>query len=520
MESERVSAVAVNVGSQTGEPLGRGPVFADGSFTYLPITEKYGDAVDWPTYADLGYDAATIAGAEDEVTHFDPEFPELPGGKQYTFADPGNTKTRQLEKLSKGDYVFFYGTLDFDGGRRQRYWINDEWGGYVFGHFRLQRDPITIEDYRDLPETEQSPFLNNAHLRRPEQDSNLLMLLGDPDGSELYDTAVPLTLPEGSLGPDEKRSPFFDSDGIDVNMVWYRGPVQMTENKRDELLKAHQMGDVRHLYGAPLSTEPGFNDFEAELGPPSTFSDFRGFIDNHELSTEQELIAAFSHVSGGWSLDIAEALVTDRGLGIQSLSDLTTTEAVRDALSNVFDDLHDSSGWPHGHRSNVPRNAGRRRADGESYGPYEAEILVESIETFVADVNTSFTDFLDDLDRNAAFLDALRQLKQNVYSFQRLAAFDFLELVVQAMDYDWLAPSQLRYEYVDSNGPRRGLEHVFGVDEIGGAELREQTQYLTRLTAYACEVRGMELPEAIFAVESALCNCQKEDSGAADMTGC
>jgi len=142
------------------------------------------------------------------------------------------------------------------------------------------------------------------------------------------------------------------------------------------------------------------------------------------------------------------------------------------------------------------------------------------METFAADVNSSFADFLDDLDQDTPFLDALQQIKQNVYSFQRLAAFDFLEVVVQALDYDWLAPTQLRYEYVNSNGPRRGLEHVFGLDSVGGAESRERTQYLTRLTAYACEERGMELPEAVFSVESALCNCQKENRGAVDTTGC
>lgn len=520
MESDKVAAVAVNVGSQTGEPLGRGPIFSDGSFEYLPITEKYEGAVDWPTYSDLGYNESIIAGSEDAITHFDPEFPELPGGEHYTFADPGSTKTSQLEKLSEGDYLFFYGTLDFENGRREQYWINDGWGGYLFGHFRLQRDPISIEEYRDLPEAEQFPFSNNAHLRRPEQDPNLLMLLGDPDESELYETAVPLSLPEGSLGPDKKRIPFFDSDGIDIHMVWYRGPIQMTKERRDELLEAHQTGAARHLYGAPLSTEPGFDDFDAELSPPSSFSDFRTFIDDHNLSTEQELLAAFSYVSGGWSVEVPKALVTGSGLGIRSLSELTTKDGVLETLSGVFDELHNSSGWPHGHRSNIPRNAGRRREEGESYGPYEAEILIESMETFAADVNSSFTDFLDDLDQDTPFLDALKQIKQNVYSFQRLAAFDFLEVVVQALDYDWLAPTQLRYEYVNSNGPRRGLEHVFGLDGVGSAELRERTQYLTRLTAYAYEERGMELPEAVFSVESALCNCQKENRGAVDTTGC
>jgi len=346
------------------------------------------------------------------------------------------------------------------------------------------------------------------------------MLLGDPDDSKLYDTAVPLTLPEGSLGPNEKRSQFFDSDGIAINMVWYRGPVQMTADKRDELLEAHRTGDVRNLYGAPLSTAPGFEDFDAELGPPSTFSDFRGFIDDYDLTAEQELLAAFSYVSGGWSIEVPKALVTESGLGIGRLPELTTVDGVHETLSSVFDELHNSDGWPHGHRSNVPRNAGRRREDGESYGSYEAEILVESMETFEADVATSFTNFFDSLDQDTPFLDALQQVKQNVYSFKRLAAFDFLELVVQALDYEWLAPSQLRYEYVDSNGPRRGLEHVFGVDGFGGIALREQTQYLTRLTAYACEEREMELHEAVFAVESALCNCQKERRGADNTNGC
>ncbi|WP_147437688.1 MULTISPECIES: hypothetical protein [unclassified Halorubrum] len=513
MDSDSVSAVAINVGSQTGEPLGRGPIFSDGSFQYVPITEKYDEAVDWPTYADLGYTNLTSGSSGELVTHFDPEFPELPGGEHYTFADPGRTKTRHLAKLSEGDYVFLYGTLDFVGSRRQQYWITDGWGGYVFGHFQLQRDPISIQEYRELSEAEQAPFSNNAHLRRPEQDSNLVMLLGDPENSKLYETAVPLTLPEGSLGADEKRSAFFDSDEVDINMVWYRGPIQLTAAKRDELLTAHQTGNARHLYGPSLSAAPGFEDFEAELRPPSSFSAFREFIQTQDLHREQELLAAFSYISGGWTIEVPKALVTEDGLDIQALSELSTTDGVHEALTDVFTRVHASSDWPHGHRRNVPRNAGKRRDDNEQLGPYEAEILIESVETFKTDVASSFMNFLDGLDRDEPFVDGLEKLKR-VYSFQRLAAFDLLELIVQVLNYEWLAPDQLRYEYVNSNGPISGLEHVFG-DDVRTLGVREQTHYLTRLVAYAVEEREMSLADAIFAVESALCNCQKANGGAA-----
>lgn len=512
MDADRVSAVGVNVGSQSSYPLGRGPIHRDGSFEYLPITERDDDYVDWPTYADLGYDKDLIEGSEDRVTHFDPEFPEIEGGEQYTFADPGQNKTKCLEKLSEGDYLFFYGTLDFEGTRRDRYWINDGWGGYVFGHFKLQRDPVTIAEYRNLPPEEQEPLSNNAHLRRPDQDENLVMILGEPEDSCLYDTAIPLSLPEQSLEAEEKRCPFLDSDGVDVHLTWYRGPLEFDEKAKEKLLNAHRTGE-NNLFGEELYNEPGFGDFDAELRSPSDFDDFRDFLGKHDLTEEQKLLAAFSYVSGGWDVEVSRAIVSDSGLGASNLSEATTSEELEEDLAVLFDRLHDRSDWPHGHRNNVPRNAGRQRDEGEKYGPYEADIVIQSLATFATDVDTSFTRFFDRLDDRAPFLDALTQIRNNVYSFQRLGAFDFLEVVVQTLGYDWLAPSQLRYEYVNSNGPRRGLEHVFSVNDFDTLSNRERCQCLTRLTAFACEERGMELADAIFAVESALCNCQKENRG-------
>lgn len=514
MDPDRIRGVAVNVGSQSNYPLGRGPIFDDGSFEYVPITEREVPDVEWPTYADLGYPNDLIKGEEDTVTHFDPEFPEMECGEYYTYADPGNSKTSRLKKLSKGDYLFFYGTLNFKGQRRNEYWINDGWGGYLFGHFKLQWDPIGIDQFRNLPPEDQEPLSNNAHLRRPEQNENLIMILGDPDESDLYDTAIPLSLPERSLGADEKRNAGLDSDGVDINMVWYRGPLELDDKVTEAFLEARQTGECSHLFGPELRLEPGYDDFEAELYPPSDFEDFRNFISERELSDEEELLAAFAYISGGWDVEVPDAVLSASQLGISSLPEFTADENLMGHLTDLFNRLHEKRSWPNSHRANVPRNAGRQRDEGEAYGPYEAEIFIKSITTFASEVNPSFSAFFEGLNDREPFLEALTILKDNVYSFRRLGAFDFLELVVQTLEYDWLAPSQMRYDYVDSNGPRKGLDHVFGVDDFAALDDRDKCQYLTRLIAFACEDREMGLADGIFAVESALCNCQKDHRGA------
>lgn len=171
-----MKGVALNIGANSNTPGGRGPIYEDGSFRYVPIVES-DEHVTSPTYADLGLTEYRPASTHASVTHFDPEFPEIPTGRAYTYGDRHSPKTTEISKLEAGDVLFFYATLDYAGdGEREYDWINAEWGAYIIGHFVLERDPLTREEYFELPEGERAMFSSNAHARRDEFDAEYLVI--------------------------------------------------------------------------------------------------------------------------------------------------------------------------------------------------------------------------------------------------------------------------------------------------------------------------------------------------------
>jgi hypothetical protein len=233
-------AIAVNVAANTNDPGFRGPVRPDGRFEYIPIPES--EAVEGaPTYGDLAphLDATIPASVHGTPVHLDPEFPEYPRCERYTYGDEHGVKAGPLSTLSAGDYVFFYATLTVtgrdDGGggaRGTAGWLPPEWGAFLIGHFRLAQDPVTGEEYESLPPADRTPFGNNAHVRRDPVDARVF-LLGDPEGSRLYDRCVPLSRPAGGteanalvtrLSADSGRGP------------WWRRPLRFEGNPARRLL--------------------------------------------------------------------------------------------------------------------------------------------------------------------------------------------------------------------------------------------------------------------------------------------
>lgn len=243
-------SVAINVGANTNEPGFRGPVYADGSFEYVPIPESAPTREDAavPTYADLDLservDVETVA---DEPVHLDPTFAGVHGCERYTYGDPYGVKARPLLDLEAGDHVFFYATLstvDDDPAD----WIAPDWGAYVVGHFRLDRDPLSGEAYRDLPAADRTRFETNAHAKRESFDAEVL-LSGDPDGSELYDVAVPLS--SRSAGVDANRLVTALSSDSGKG-PWWRRPMRFDREATEELLAIRDAvgaGDVERVFG-------------------------------------------------------------------------------------------------------------------------------------------------------------------------------------------------------------------------------------------------------------------------------
>jgi hypothetical protein len=232
-----MQAVAINVGANTNDPGFRAPVRPDGTFEYIPIPESEPTREPVPTYGDLAPNLETRIPADlrDTPVHLDPEFAGYPRCERYSYGDEHGVKARPLSALAVGDYVLFYATLstDMPDGEEPPDWMAPDWGAYLVGHFRLSGDPVTGEAYRDLGPEGQTPFANNAHVKREPFDARVL-LTGDPDDSRLYETAVPLSTGEAGTEANELVTEHSADSG---KGPWWRRPLRFDGDGTAALLE-------------------------------------------------------------------------------------------------------------------------------------------------------------------------------------------------------------------------------------------------------------------------------------------
>lgn len=243
-------AVAINIGANTNDPGFRGPVWPDGRFEYVPIPETEPTSQPVPTYGELA--AHLEYPIPDKVhetpVHLDPEFPEYPFCERYTYGDPYGIKASPLLDLSAGDHVFFYATLSVvtDGRSGEPDWLPPDWGAFVIGHFQLDSAPRSGAEYtRTVADEGQgtghaagghavNPFRNNAHHKRQEFDAKVL-LLGDPEGSRLYEYVVPLSGQERGTDPGALVTEWSEDSG---RGPWWRRPLRFDADGTERLLQA------------------------------------------------------------------------------------------------------------------------------------------------------------------------------------------------------------------------------------------------------------------------------------------
>ncbi|UIO99658.1 hypothetical protein Hbl1158_14195 [Halobaculum sp. CBA1158] len=195
-------AVAINVAANTNLPGRRGPVYPDGSFVYVPIPEREPTAEPVPTYADLGLTRFVPPEAADLPVHLDPEFAGVLGRESHTYGDPHGVKAGPIAELDPGDSLLFYATLtvaadgdgDGDSDGDPVDWLPPEWGCFLIGEFRVA-EVLGGDEYREADAATRERFASNAHVRRESFDASVLVR-GDPDGSRLFDRAVPLSSPD------------------------------------------------------------------------------------------------------------------------------------------------------------------------------------------------------------------------------------------------------------------------------------------------------------------------------------
>ena len=212
--------VLINVGSSSRNPNGRGRIFNDLTFEYLPIPEALETKESVPTYRDLGF---TNVAFPDLPVHLDPEF------NTYTY---GHTKRgfgdiKSLIQLKKEDVLFFYATLQ----------KGDDWSPYIIGYFKN----IEVFDCRKLPEKQilgfkSKGFLNNAHLKRV--NSSVALLIKGGTGSKLLKKAIPLAEDHSHLALSSSLINFISTANgrkIKPEAPWFRWTLICSN--ADELLR-------------------------------------------------------------------------------------------------------------------------------------------------------------------------------------------------------------------------------------------------------------------------------------------
>ncbi len=224
-KSSTVMGVLINVGSSSSNPNGRGRVFNDSSFEYLPIPERLETKEKVPTYRELGF--MHLKSPELPV-HLDPEFVTF----TYGHVRRGFGDMKNLLKLRKSDTLYFYATLQRD----------DDWYPYVIGYFRA---PV-VYDCRKLRKKEiknyERQFVNNAHLKRTDPSVDLLISGGR--GSRLLEKAFPLAEDnDHSTLRKSLRNIILTSTGkkIKSGTPWYRWTLVCHESNRLlRMLEVHE----------------------------------------------------------------------------------------------------------------------------------------------------------------------------------------------------------------------------------------------------------------------------------------
>lgn len=166
--------VLINVGSSSSNPNGRGRIFKDSTFEYLPIPESSITTEEVPTYRELGF---AYVNFPDLPVHLDPEFRTF----TYGHVRRGFGDMKSLLQLKKNDTLLFYATLQKDG----------KWSTYVIGYFRnLQVHDCRGRQRKKILALRSRGFANNAHLKRVDPSVDLLIKGGN--GSGLLTRAFPL----------------------------------------------------------------------------------------------------------------------------------------------------------------------------------------------------------------------------------------------------------------------------------------------------------------------------------------
>lgn len=179
-----MQVVLIRVGVDTGAGGIHGPLFADGSFEYIPIPDRFGKnkaGVDSRTYGStmgrrgqalIDYFPTRMRSKyTDQPIHFDPEF------ESFTYGDPSPLKSR-LKTLEEGDLLVLYAGL-------QGWDFRSDPALYIIGFFAVSWAGLPEQLGKRLGTNEwRQHFSKNFHVRHrivfEDQEDRLVLVKGDP----------------------------------------------------------------------------------------------------------------------------------------------------------------------------------------------------------------------------------------------------------------------------------------------------------------------------------------------------
>lgn len=179
-----MKAMLLRVGIDKGTDGTLAPLFKDGSFEYIPISESF-PTVEL-TYRDvIGRSGRPLSdflpkSIRGRQMHFDPEF------KTCTYGD-STSKINFLVKLEKDDLLVFYAGLQTGLGTEKWEYTHKK-GLYIIGYFTVKKVIKMVGRHEILEQRKNYP--NNAHLKRTVFGSKLIIVSGYKNKSKLLDKGI------------------------------------------------------------------------------------------------------------------------------------------------------------------------------------------------------------------------------------------------------------------------------------------------------------------------------------------
>ncbi|MDF1537903.1 MAG: hypothetical protein P1Q69_03270 [Candidatus Thorarchaeota archaeon] len=251
--------VTINVGLSG---IGRGFVFPDRSFVYIPLDAPNSRCKKLPKYNTLYLkdysksqfaDSENLAGStlgnlipelKQEKVHNDPDFED----KTYGHAKRGFGYEKLLGSMVQGDILLFLATLDYMPvrGEKRVKSINPEWGAYLVGSFNIE-NVFSHEHFNCLSVSKQKRFRNNPHYYC--KTGADMWISGKQNKLGLFRKAVPLSTSDSSIECIPFLRKNFESSGGKPagSAGWYRAAFVCRKNSKRVWKRIVSLGNL-HIY--------------------------------------------------------------------------------------------------------------------------------------------------------------------------------------------------------------------------------------------------------------------------------